>query len=191
MLRWVHVTSITRHRCISLLPRGTKTVVKLLVKHGADVKTSDNTNSTPLHLALRDGNSEVVNLPMTVAQMVDIREQQSRDTTAISLLSRGSAIFVLLLLLMKHRADVNARDKKEMTPLHEASRYGGLRCREARSCSTMGQSQNAQNDEVPDTFTHRVSKRGRRFSCKCLLTAGGQCECSGPRWQNSDGCGIE
>ena len=71
-------------------------IVELLLKFGADVKTQDDDNMTALHLALRG--------PSIYDGRVD-----------------DGIISAIVQLLLAHGASVNVRDKKNQTPLHLAS----------------------------------------------------------------------
>ena len=95
-------------------------IVQLLIEHGADVTVKNENHSTPLHLA-----SSLVsarNAPRLICCRTDMNGQDDR--------CRGVGLpeserFILkaetVRLLIKHGADVTARDEAHLTPLHLAS----------------------------------------------------------------------
>lgn len=81
-------------------------IVRLLIKHGADVVSQDRTRSTPLHMAATSGSAETVRL--CIEHGADVNAKDETHLTplhlASSLVSATSAS-----LLIQRRADVNDR----------------------------------------------------------------------------------
>ena len=125
-------------------------IVRLLINHGADVTAQDKTHSTPLHMASSEVNTKIVQLLIEHGADVTVKNEghstplhlASSWVSANGLLHRwayrngqkdSSSYYGILMpewiilktetvrLLIKHGADVNARDEAQSTPLHLAS----------------------------------------------------------------------
>ena len=72
-------------------------IVKLLVDHGADVTTQDETLSTPLHLAACRGSTETVRLLIEHSADVTARDRSNRTPLhlALSKVSSSSALSLI------------------------------------------------------------------------------------------------
>ena len=72
-------------------------IVKLLVDHGADVATQDETLSTPLHLAACRGSTETVRLLIEHSADVTARDRSNRTPLhlALSKVSSSSALSLI------------------------------------------------------------------------------------------------
>ena len=92
----------------------------LILKHKADINARDNENNTPLHVAAWFGKEKMVSV---------LIEEFDCDTSVNGALllhiacSRGSVNLVRMLML-KCKADINARDNQNNTPLHVAALCG-------------------------------------------------------------------
>ncbi|KAH9014388.1 ankyrin repeat-containing domain protein [Lactarius pseudohatsudake] len=117
--------------------------VRLLIDHGADVAAQDDTYSTPLHLASSYGSVETVRL--LIERGADVTVQDGSHRTPLHMASsweeglinkkkqqRHEALLQVdqvkfinkadtVRLLIRHGADVMARDDTHSTPLHLAS----------------------------------------------------------------------
>ena len=133
---------------------GKAETVRLLIEHGADVKTQDETHITPLHLVSSLGIPEIVQLLIDHGADVTAKDWMHRTplhlasswvSAKLALLSikdradlyaqddsgrmpcRGysHAKHDIVKLLIDHGADVTAQDETQSTPLHLASSFGG------------------------------------------------------------------
>ncbi|KAH9011723.1 ankyrin repeat-containing domain protein, partial [Lactarius deliciosus] len=131
----------------------TADTVRLLIDHGADVTARDETHSMPLHLASSWGRAETVRL--LIGRGADVTAQDGNHRTPLHLASsRVSSETVtidpartdangqdeglrmrkaksnhktdIVQLLVRHGADVTARDDAYSTPLHLASSKGSV-----------------------------------------------------------------
>ncbi|KAI0255090.1 hypothetical protein BJV78DRAFT_1181203 [Lactifluus subvellereus] len=83
-------------------------VALFLLQHRADVNARDNGDETPLHLASRHGDANVVRL--LIAYGTDPNAENKMKETPLSLASENGRLEAARLLL-KHGADVNHRDE--------------------------------------------------------------------------------
>ncbi|KAH9005380.1 ankyrin repeat-containing domain protein [Lactarius hatsudake] len=112
--------------------------VRLLIDHGANVAAQDDNNLTPLHLASSYGNAETMLL--LIERGADVSAQDRNHTTPLHMASsweegrkwRHEELIEVIpvmpinkadtvQLLIRHGADVMARDNTHSTPLHLAS----------------------------------------------------------------------
>ena len=120
-----------------------KEVLDLLVKNGAKIPGFDvkkyNKGYTPLHLAAENGSKEVVKLLIKYGANVNAYGAVSVPVTATLHVFAPRVIKIsktplhiavergykdIAELLIKHGADVNAKDRYGETPLHYAARVG-------------------------------------------------------------------
>ena len=91
-------------------------MVQVLLEHGADVASRDDTRSTPLHLA----SSDDLDLPEIVRLLIehgaDVTSRDGNHSTPLHLASLNGASKIGRLLI-EHGADANAQDRNHNTPL--------------------------------------------------------------------------
>jgi ankyrin repeat protein len=98
--------------------RGGTDSVELLIEHGSDVNARNKENLTPLHLALYRVSAESVQL--FTQHEVDVTGQDNSDVVGMLWNARARTVEILI----RHGADVHARDEDNSTPLHLASSCG-------------------------------------------------------------------
>lgn len=81
---------------------------------------------TPLHLAVRNGQFELVRMLLRRGIVIDAKNND--DHTSLHLASEAGQVEIVQLLL-RSRADTAARDRRKRTPLHLAlSWVSGVLC---------------------------------------------------------------
>jgi ankyrin repeat protein len=98
--------------------RGGTDSVELLIEHGADVNTPNKENSAPLHLASYVVSAESVQ--SFIQHEADVTGQDNADVVVGLWDARARTVEILI----RHGADVHARDENNSTPLHLASSCG-------------------------------------------------------------------
>lgn len=83
---------------------GNYEVAEMLLKHGASVEVFDKDGCTPMHLASRCGDSDLLQLLI--------------EGPVGGLPERG----------VWHRPDINVKDTSGWTPIHEAANEGNAQC---------------------------------------------------------------
>ncbi|KAH9047979.1 ankyrin repeat-containing domain protein [Lactarius deliciosus] len=115
------------HRAIEWSDDVAVGAVRFLLEHGADVNARQKDFLTPLHLAAARGYFEVAQ--MLLQHRVDVNPRNVVGETPLHLVSKrafprsedtGSCLD-LVQLLLKHGAEVDSRDGKDATALHNAS----------------------------------------------------------------------
>ena len=101
-----------------------------LLKHGAEVNKRDEGNETPSHLAIQWGWFGLAGI--FLEQGTDANAANNHGMTPLHILSKSSIEHEVdaldhALLLLKHGAEVNKRDKGNQTPLHLAIRRNRFR----------------------------------------------------------------
>ena len=98
--------------------------VRTLVKHKANINTITDSGDTPLTLAVRHNHDNVVHALLSDFQwLVDAKGQYGY--TALHYACRYGHVDIVKILI-KHKANVNARTDSDDTPLHLAAIYGKI-----------------------------------------------------------------
>ncbi|XP_053596423.1 protein fem-1 homolog B-like isoform X1 [Microplitis demolitor] len=100
---------------------GHLSVVKTLVKAGADVNHPTHTNSTPLRAACFDGRLDIVNY--LIEHNADIHIANKYNNTCLMIAAHKGHLDVVTFLL-EHKADPNVKALCGATALHFAAEWG-------------------------------------------------------------------
>ena len=134
----------------------------LLLKHGAELNRRDRSNEAPLHLAIQSNRFRLAKF--LLEKGADPNVENNKGITPLQMLSQcdmnldvkdKGIILNLLLLLLKHDADVNKRDWANNTPLHLAIR--GNRFMIAETLLERGAGANVENNQG-ETPLHILSQ---------------------------------
>lgn len=85
----------------------------LLLQHGADVDATTKDLYTPLHIAAKEGQEEVITVFYPCTIVSDLMKR-------VFLCSQVASV------LLENRASLTATTKKGFTPLHLAAKYGNM-----------------------------------------------------------------
>jgi ankyrin repeat protein len=144
--------------------RGHSEVARVLLKHGAETETRGNTNCSPLDLASENGHVEVVRV--LLENRADVNYADQDKWTALHLASISGEVEVARVLLANRRADPNARQRDNQTPLYWAINDGV-----AQVLLDYRADPNAR-DSSNQTPLHGVMKYGRAGAARVLLKHG-------------------
>ena len=88
----------------------------LLLQHGATVDATTKDLYTPLHIAAKEGQEEVIILLSFLKKYIYIYD------------ARYNFLYLQVAsVLLEHGASLNATTKKGFTPLHLAAKYGNIK----------------------------------------------------------------
>ena len=102
----------------------TKEVIKKIINHGADVNAANKKNMTPLMNACQKGNIDGINVLLNAGADPGITDVDGH--TWLHYAASGNCSSEFLQTIIKHGADVNAANKKNMTPLMNACQKGNI-----------------------------------------------------------------
>ncbi|GAB0097965.1 Protein fem-1 homolog CG6966 [Sergentomyia squamirostris] len=102
---------------------GHTSIIRLLVKHGANVNSTTRTNSTPLRAACFDGHFEIVKYLVSYGADIEVANRHGHTCLMIACYKGHFKIAQYLLSL---KANVNRRSVKGNTALHDCAESGSL-----------------------------------------------------------------
>ena len=102
-------------------------MVKLLLKHGANVDAEDNSDS-PLHLAIHAGHGELARLLMEAGADVQARNHAGNPPVQVAAFA---GLPEVIKLLVEAGSPVNLQDQVGDTPLHDAALQGQVEAAQA------------------------------------------------------------
>jgi len=100
---------------------GHETVVRLLVEHGAEIKTSDVDGDTPLSSAVRNGHSDVAKF--LLEKGADVNTVDKNGDSPL-LLAAWDGFDDIVKMLLDYKASTKTVNESGATPIHVAARYG-------------------------------------------------------------------
>ncbi|WP_418089938.1 ankyrin repeat domain-containing protein [Wolbachia endosymbiont (group B) of Orgyia antiqua] len=110
---------------LQAVEKGCTSLVKFLLKHGADVNTRNDMEYTPLHLAVRENHQTIITILLDFDK-TDVNAKDLAKMTPLYLAAANGRAEIVKDLLESKKADVNAKCMHNMTSLHIAS-YRGKR----------------------------------------------------------------
>lgn len=98
--------------------QGQIVMVEMLIEHGAAIDARNSGNATPLELALTKGRTQLAEVLLRGGATFD------PDAMLHEMVTEQVADRDVYRFLMKHRANIDARDAAGNTPLHRAAQLG-------------------------------------------------------------------
>ncbi len=132
---------------------GEPSVVELLIAHGAEVNTADQSGGTPLHYAALRGPNVV---ELLVAHGAEVNAVTASGHTPLHYAARGAKPHILQLLIARG-ANVNAADAEGATPLVAALLRGHVEA--ARVLIAAGAERVAMKNHPPTVYWSGVAVR--------------------------------
>jgi len=116
-------------------------MVKLLLRHGANVDAEDNSENSPLHRAIYSGHGEVARLLIEAG--ADAQARNHAGNTPVQM-AAFAGLPEVIKLLVEAGSPVNLQDQVEDTPLHDAALKGQVEA--ARALLAAGADVHARNN---------------------------------------------
>lgn len=132
---------------------GDEGVVRLLLKHHAEVSEGDGQGKTPLHRAADSGHEIVAMQLLQEGAKVTARDREEKSPLHFAA-ERGHKR--TMQLLMKHNADVEGKDKDGMLALH----YAAARGHESVVALLVKEGGDGEVDKDGKTALHWAAERG-------------------------------
>ena len=142
--------------------------LKLLIEAGSDVNAKDDEGSTPLHQAVATNQYECVK-ELAKAEGIDLEARDATLATPLAVAATLNLVSIVKLLISK-RAQLDAGDERDFTPLHHACAYGYF---ETVQCLlTAGANPNAATLIDDTTPFHQAVFNGHHELLELLLEHG-------------------
>ncbi|KAG6353721.1 hypothetical protein INS49_005430 [Diaporthe citri] len=142
------------------------TIVSLLLAKGANCNIPDANGQAPLHVCSELGKETVADMLLRAGAHVNMTDTQNLWTPLHAAVNFGYGDIAVRLL--RNRSDINARDKKQRTPLHIAIRVGN-----GRMVRTLAPNSDVDSkDKKGKTALYIAARYGRDDGAKVLLDNG-------------------
>jgi len=142
--------------------------LKLLIEAGADVNAKDDEGSTPLHQAVATNQYECVK-ELAKADGIDLEARDATLATPLAVAATLNLVPIVKLLISK-RAQLDAGDERDFTPLHHACAYGYIET--VQILLTAGANPNAATLIDDTTPFHQAVFNGHHELLEILLEYG-------------------
>ncbi len=136
----------------------------------ADVNAKDETEATPLHIAVKQGRTEIVKT-LLAAPDIDINAKDAAEETPLHIAVKHNHAEIIKVLLAAPGIDVNAKSEAKAPPLHMAVKQGKTEIVKAL-LATPGINVN-EKDAAKETPLHIAVKHNHTEIVKALLAAPG------------------
>ena len=143
-------------------------MVKLLIKHGANINSKDESDNSPLHLAIYNGHGKLAKL--LIESGAYIHSRNYNGNTPIQMAAHAGLPGVIQQLI-EAGSPVNVQDQVGDTPLHDAALQGQVEA--AQVLLEAGADVNATNN-AGKTPLHLAEQQGHGSLAETLKAAGGQ-----------------
>lgn len=153
----------------NVTPRLRTGVVELLIEHGADVNRGDIGGTTPLMRLMQGGISQSDKVNLLLNYEADTRSVDNKGLTVLHYMAKSGRL-ANPEILIKHGADLNARDRSGQTPLHSAV-TGINNPNVIEALIELGADMNA-TDNKGNTPLHEGAGMGRVQSVEALINKG-------------------
>ncbi|MFV0948936.1 ankyrin repeat domain-containing protein [Wolbachia endosymbiont of Nasonia giraulti] len=114
---------------VAFLDNQENVVKALLAAQGIDVNLQNQSQETPLHLAIKEGNEKIVEALLNKGADVNLRDKS--ESTPLHLAIKKGNENIVKALLAVDRINVDLQDKSESTPLCLAAEKGKMKIVEA------------------------------------------------------------
>ena len=143
-------------------------MVKLLIKHGANINSKDEADNSPLHLATYHGHGKMAKL--LIESGAYIHSRNYNDNLPIQMAAHAGLPEVIQQLI-EAGSPINAQDQVGDTPLHDAALQGQVEA--AQVLIEAGADVNATNN-AGKTPLDLAEQQGHGSLAEALKAAGGQ-----------------
>lgn len=108
----------------ALIYTGDITIAADLINHGADVHVRTKNKNTPLIIAVKNGQLDMVKLLLDNGVRVDVKDAGGCTALMFAAQKEDAHEFDIAKYLIDHGANVNAKDDEDHTPLMSAAETG-------------------------------------------------------------------
>ena len=112
---------IQRETPLHIASAGMYHSARVLLNYGANPDEKNGNGETPLHIACKHLQSDLINLLLNYDASVNARDHEERTPLHFLLNSRLKGRIECIEILVQKGADINMTDKNGMTPLHYAA----------------------------------------------------------------------
>lgn len=151
--------------------QGKLAVVQYLIENGAKASIADANGWTPLHFCAQGGTPQhaaIASLVIDADADVAVDARTSSSLTPLHIAAQHAESVDLVQMLVRHGANINARDDKGNAPIHWAARKGRVHC--AYSLIKCGANASAQNHQGWNALHAAAHEGARSRSVVTLLS---------------------
>ncbi|GHS93191.1 hypothetical protein AGMMS49949_06200 [Alphaproteobacteria bacterium] len=116
---------VRNSKLFNAIQNGDLEAVQQLLNEGADINAKDNSDQTPLFIAVSKKETEIIKLLLDTKGIAVNAKNQEAERTSLHVAARDG-FYDIVKLLVEKEADVQAGDKHRSTPLHYAASNGKI-----------------------------------------------------------------